>query len=82
MAVYLRAKRYSYLVNLGFSRQFSNQSEPRIGKGLLALKKISTYSGAALVSGALLWIAYEEHRRMSSVHALTSATAKFRSKVI
>ncbi|XP_032787556.2 calcium uptake protein 3, mitochondrial isoform X1 [Daphnia magna] len=80
MAVYLRAKRYSYLVNLGFSRQFSNQSEPRIGKGLLALKKISTYSGAALVSGALLWIAYEEHRRMSSVHALTSATAKIRSK--
>lgn len=82
MAVYLRLKTFSYLTNLGFSRQFSSQSEAKIGKGISVLKKMSTYSGAALVSGALLWIAYEEHRRMSSVHALTSTTAKIRSKVM
>lgn len=77
-ACLLRGRFSSYL---GYCcRQFSNQRERKIGKGI-KLKKISAVSGATIVGGSLLWLVYLEHRRLSSVNALTSAAAKIKTKV-
>lgn len=75
MAVCLRRKPLLLGVYL---RQFSSQSSLNPGHGR-NWKRI-VYPGIAVAGSAILWLAFQDHRRLSSVHAL-STSGKNKPKV-